>query len=472
MMTLELSSDLFISGAPSSFVSQLRATLTIENPAYLDAKKMGRYAGDLSQVLRYYDQDDTGITVPRGLVGLVIYMAKRAGLPWHIEDNTRALPPVEFRSLLGSGRSTTDSTPVLKPFQVDAVAEILKRDTGVLQLDTGAGKTVIALGVIAERKQPTLIIVHSKPLLNQWVDRIATFLGIPKEEIGVIGNGKKTIGKKITVGIINSIYPIADGIKRSFGHIVVDECHRCPSRTFTGAVTAFDAKYVLGLSATPWRRDGLTKLIGWYLGPQVKVEPGELTEKDIIQDVEIITRETAFIPFADPAEEYSTALSELCEDPQRNNLICRDVATEAGNGGGTCLVLSDRKSHCDALASTLRAKGVNADVLTGDTAKKEREGIVGRLNSGSVRVLIATGQLIGEGFDAKSLQTIFLTTPVSFDGRLIQYLGRVLRPAAGKQKARVYDYIDPVGVLRASARTRQRVYESKGWRAIQTGGEG
>jgi superfamily II DNA or RNA helicase len=153
-------------------------------------------------------------------------------------------------------------------------------------------------------------------------------------------------------------------------------------------------------------------------------------------------------------------LSELTGDEDRNRLIVNDVAKEASNGGGVCLVLSDRKSHCEAISSMLSDTGVAADVLTGDTRDNEREAIVGRLNSGNVKVLVATGQLIGEGFDCRGLSTLFLATPIKFSGRLIQYLGRILRPAPGKDTARVYDFVDVnIGVLRASANQRQRVYQ-------------
>ena len=152
-------------------------------------------------------------------------------------------------------------------------------------------------------------------------------------------------------------------------------------------------------------------------------------------------------------------LSELTSDPDRNALIVQDVLREVANGAGVCLVLSDRKTHCLALSSMLRRNGVNPDVLTGDTATRERAAIVARLSAGEVRVLIATGQLVGEGFDAKVLQTLFLATPIKFSGRLIQYLGRVLRPAPGKEKAIIYDYVDGnVAVLRVSAEGRERVY--------------
>jgi superfamily II DNA or RNA helicase len=316
--------------------------------------------------------------------------------------------------------------------------------------------------LIAERRQPCLIIVHNKELLNQWIERIETFLNIPRAETGVIGNGKMKIGGKITVGIINSIYPIAESLKRHFGHIIVDECHRCPSRTFTEAVTAFDSRFMLGLSATPYRRDGLTALIGWHLGRKAEVKQGELTETDIIQDVQIITRKTDFTSLHDGSEQYPKMLSDLTEDRSRNRLIAGDILKEASNGGGVCLVLSDRKEHCRDLHDILSKQGMNADILTGATANKERKAIVERLNAGKVKVLIATGQLIGEGFDCKGLSTLFMATPIKFDGRVIQYVGRVLRAAPGKRQAKIYDYIDNnIGVLAASARARQKVYQNR-----------
>ncbi len=155
-------------------------------------------------------------------------------------------------------------------------------------------------------------------------------------------------------------------------------------------------------------------------------------------------------------------LSELTEDPARNRLIVQDVAKETGIGEGICLVLSDRKTHCRTLQNLLSRRGIQSEVLTGDVPDDDRKTIVDNLNGNRVRVLVATGQLIGEGFDCKELSTLFLTTPIRFDGRLVQYLGRVLRPAPGKGKARVFDYVDPIGVQQAAAKARQRVY-SKGF---------
>ncbi len=335
------------------------------------------------------------------------------------------------------------------------------KDFGTLSAPTGSGKTIMALYIIAQRKQPALIVVHTKELLNQWCDRIETFLGIPKAEIGIIGAGKKIIGDNITVALVQTLYKCTCDVLQHIGHLVVDECHRVPSRTFTEAVTAFDSKYMLGLSATPWRRDKLSKLIFWHLGDvHFEIDKEDLQETGDILKAEVVTRETDFIPYNDATFEYSKMLSELTKSELRNNLICGDVVAAARNGSGICLVLSDRRDHCKALHDILQNNfDQSSTVLTGDVPAKERQDIVDRLNSGKVKVLVATGQLIGEGFDCKQLSTLFLATPISFDGRVLQYLGRVLRPTPGKDKATIFDYVDVnVPVLVSSAKAREKVY--------------
>jgi superfamily II DNA or RNA helicase len=448
IIRIELSNKLNLIDPPQSLVDKIQDAFTIQNPAWLDNKKMSRWNGRTKRWLQFYRRRRDGLSIPRGATGLILFFCKEMGCGYEIIDERRTLQPLDFAF-----------TGVLKGYQQQAVSDILQRDFGVLQAGTGTGKTVVALDTIAKRRQPALVIVHSKELLNQWIERIEHFLDIPRSEIGVVGGGKAKIGEKITVGIVNSIYPIADEIREHIGYLIVDECHRTPSRTFTEAVSAFDSKYMLGLSATPYRRDGLTKLIGWYLGRETEINSGDLTEADIILDVEVVTRETAFSTAVDPSEEYVQMLSELTQDEERNSIIVNDVLTESSINNGICLVLSDRKEHCSTLADLMKRHGVDAEVLTGDVSNNERKQIVERLNTGDVRVLVATGQLIGEGFDCRGLSTLFLTVPIKFEGRLIQYLGRILRPAPGKDKARVYDYVDAsVGILKMAAKARQRIY--------------
>ncbi|MGD0826835.1 MAG: DEAD/DEAH box helicase [Desulfobaccales bacterium] len=433
---------------PGFLFRQIKNRLTFVNPARQEAEKRGFYAGHLPREIRGYHIDGDRLTLPRGCGRQVVSILHRAGVQYRIEDRRRVLSAVDF-SFLGQ----------LHDFQQEAVDAMASSDFGTLAAPTGSGKTVMALALIARRRQSALVVVHTKELLEQWVDRIERFLEIPNREVGIIGGGKMEVGDKITVALVQSLYKCAPEIAPHIGHLVVDECHRAPSRTFTEAVTAFDSKFMLGLSATPFRRDGLSRLIWWFIGDKVhEVDKEALVDAGHILQAEVVWRETDFTPTFDPSEEYSRMLSELTQDPGRNALIADDVAREASNGGGISLVLTDRKAHVETLEGLLEGRGVTAAVLTGDLSNGERQQVVEDLNAGRVRVLVATGQLIGEGFDCRELSTLFLATPIKFNGRLLQYLGRVLRPAPGKDKAKVFDYLDPVGVLENAARTRQRVY--------------
>jgi superfamily II DNA or RNA helicase len=363
-------------------------------------------------------------------------------------DNRLELDPVDF-----------DFYGTLRPLQADAVADVLKRDQGTLAAPTGSGKTCMGLFIIAQRKQPALIIVHTKELVNQWVSAIEKFLHIPADEVGIIGGGKFRIGTRVTVALIQSLYRRLDDVVPHIGQIIVDEAHRTPSRVFTEAVEAFPAKYRLGLTATPLRRDGLSKAIFWHLGDVT----GQIDKLDLLKSGSLCEAEAVFIPTgftsaSDPSEAYSKALSELTQDPARNLLIAETVTRY--NGTGINLILSDRREHCMALAGILMQEhGILAAVLTGQTPTKKREQIVQGLKSGKCHYLVATAQLIGEGFDLPEITTLAMATPVKFSGRLIQYAGRALRPAPGKDKAVILDFVDSHPVFRASARARQAEYD-------------
>jgi superfamily II DNA or RNA helicase len=451
-LTITIKENLRLKNVPPELMEILVEKLEFLNPKWLENERMGRWNRGTPRLLKFYDKVGAGgLWIPRGYIRHLIDMCRRQGVKFRIDDQRRTMPAVDFSF---SGR--------LKPFQKVAVEAMLAKDFGTLSSATGSGKTVMALYIIARRKQPALIIVHTKELAAQWVDRIETFLGIGSEAVGFIGGGRKAVGEKISVALVQSLYKCADEVAEKIGFLLVDECHRCPSRTFTEAVSSFDSQFMLGLSATPYRRDELSKLIFWHLGDMHhQVDKRRLIETGDVLPARVTFRETSFATRLDPVNEYSRMLAELTTDTERNLLIASDVAAEAAKNTGICLILSDRKAHCENLQALLRYRfKLQSELLTGDLDIAERKNVLQRIEQGKVRILIATGQLIGEGFDCKDLTTLFLATPIKFSGRLLQYLGRVLRPAAGKKYARVFDYVDVhVETLEKAARARKRVYQ-------------
>ncbi len=426
----------------------LHKRMTFVNPAYVEKEKHGYWTGDTPRELSFLERTDEGLIIPRGFISQLLSIFNRYGISYTIDDKTRSLPevPFEFRGQL-------------YPFQEEAVKAVLKNRFGVIDAPAGSGKTVIGLYVIAKRRQPALVIVHTKELMNQWQARAVEYLGLSEDEIGLIGGCKKEIGPRLTIGIVNSVYKIADELRDYIGFLIVDECHRTPAKTFTEAVTAFDSRYMLALSATPFRRDGLTKLIYYHLGDErYRVEPKALQDLGRIMRAGLVVTNTDFdYPYED---DYQQMIEALVNDGDRNSLIANSILKINGDEG-ISLVISDRKSHCRTLFDLIKEKR-SVEVLNGDMTSKRREAIVARLNRGGVKVLIATAQLIGEGFDLPALSHIFLATPIKFTGRVIQYIGRILRVAEGKTKATVYDFVDKPGVLQASFRTRKHAYRNLG----------
>ena len=315
-MKIEIGKSIKLTHITPDMRETLMNQLTMVNPKWLENERMGRWNRETPKVLRLYSKWKDSLWIPRGYMRRLLMMCKENNVDVQIDDQRRALPEKDFTF-----------TGTLKRFQTAAVKKMLSKEFGTLSAPTGSGKTVMALYMIAARKQPTLIIVHTKELAFQWIEAIEQFLGIEESEVGLIGAGKRTTGEKVTVALVQSLYRCADEVYKGVGHLVVDECHRAPSRTFTEAVTEFDSKYMLGLSATPWRRDKLSKLIFWHLGDvHWEIDKSQLVEDGHILRVEVIIRETDFEPYYDPVQHYSKMLLELTTDDDRNRLIASDVA--------------------------------------------------------------------------------------------------------------------------------------------------
>ena len=437
-MKLELNNKLHLHGAPAELAAQLRAQFTLDNPLYIAARKAGRYTGHLPPTLHFCEQADDALIMPRGAANTVWRRAREHGLV-EVEDNRLVLPEIDL-TFRGS----------LRPYQQQACNSATESTMAALEAGTGSGKTVMALAIIAARKQPTLVLVHTRELLYQWRERIEQFLDV---EAGLIGDGRFEV-RPLSVAIVNTARNRLDELVDRFGHVVVDECHRVPASMFSEAVTAFPARFLLGLSATPYRRDGMDKLIGWFVGEhRMRVDLCTLQEVGAVLRPKIVERETDFLYHY--ADDYQDMITALVENPHRNESIAADIRQQAEQGR-TVLVVSDRVDHLKRLVELAAVD--RARLLTGKTPKKERLAIVEDLKAGNVPVLYSTLSLIGEGFDAPGLDTLLLASPIRFNGRLKQVVGRVMRAADGKQPV-VIDYVDPrVGLLKHQAKARREVY--------------
>lgn len=444
-MKMTVAADCLLEGIELDLEQELKKRLTIDNPQYLSAKKYGRWIGKkLKPTLKYYEPVVRGLRFPRGFSNQAVLLCRElTGNDPEIIDKRRKL--AEF-DIPFKGE--------LRPYQQVALRLTVKRSFGVLEAGTGSGKTVMALAAIAARKQPTLVVVHTKELLYQWQERALEFLDC---ETGLIGDGHFEV-KPFTVGIVNTVRKKVEELVPHFGHLVVDECHRVPATLFTDVVSRFDCYYLLGLSATAFRKDdGFTRLIYYFMGDRIhKVDQGELQATGAILKPELIRRETSFS--YGYRGDYQALIKALTRHEGRNMQIVSDILAVAKEGAaGTSLVVSDRVGHCEIFTKLLVERGVRVELLTGGISPEKRAEIVSAVQRGDLQVLVATLQLISEGFDCPGLSTLFLTTPITFEGRLLQVIGRIMRPAEGK-RPKVYDYVDDaVGTLKRSANIRQRV---------------
>ena len=446
-MKLILDNSASLVGAlPAPARATIKDKLTIPNPAYFEAVKRGRYYGSLPKKLWFFDETEDGLKLPRGFSVEAWRILANHGIKPEVIDNRLTLPPVDF-TFRGK----------LRGYQAGALEAIEPHADAVLESPTGSGKTTFALAMIAKRKQPTLVVVHTQNLLEQWRERAEQFLGITP---GIIGNGRCKIGP-LTIATAQSARNRLPFLAPQFGMIIIDECHRVPCSTFSQVVQAFPAKYRLGVTATPQRRDDMTPVLHFHIGPLVhRVDPGNLVEQGAVLRPKIEIHETRFrYQYED---DFSAMVQALIEDEPRNRLIL-DVIRQANK---PLLCVSDRVEHIERLASMCNGKHGRVAVMHGQTPAAERAAITAELEQGNIDVLLATASLIGEGFDSAGLCSLVLASPVKWSGRLIQLCGRVLRPSPGKV-ATIHDLTDPhQPILAHQARARMDVYR----REYQWGG--
>lgn len=334
---------------------------------------------------------------------------------------------------------TFDAT--LRSYQTPVIEATLKKDMGVIVAPPGAGKTVIGLRIIAEKQQPALIVVHRKHLAEQWEERIEAFLGIAKHEIGKIGQGRIKVGKKISIATIQSLATVLENpehqsIVNTFGTIIIDECHHIPAETFHNAIGKLHSYYLYGLTATPFRKYNDGKLIFIHLGEIISEIKSSETGNS--KQPQIIIRNTALdIPFNEKIDKFEVLSKILVHDSTRNKLILDDINRELASGK-KAVILTERKEHIETLHQFLK-QSYEVITLHGEDSENIRKAKWKVLNAGNYQALITTGQFFGEGSDLHNAQCLFLVYPFSFEGKLIQYIGRVQRSEVTPV---IYDYRD------------------------------
>jgi superfamily II DNA or RNA helicase len=454
-----------LSQLPPAALSTFKHAASMANPKFYELQRLRKSTWDTPRFVRGYDVTvDDHLVLPRGLRHTVTDIVERAGSQLAVTDLRN--PGTEIDVAF---------TADLKPEQMVAVSAMLAHDDGVLVAPPGSGKTVMACAIIAERATSTLVLVDRKALAEQWRSQVTTMLGTKP---GQVGGGRRKLTGVVDIAMLATLARNQDvaELTQGYGQIVIDECHHLAAAAYDHSVKRIGAQFWLGLTATPTRRDGLSELVAWQLGPirhtLSQDKPGALmdtlTEQAGPRRV-LHIHETEFrydgIDIAAPG-----ALAEvhraLVTDADRNAEIVAGIS-EALSRGRNCLVLTRRVAHIEALIGMLANRGHQPMVLRGGMTTSARRAVVDRLadsKAGDGVLVVGTTPFIGEGFDAPTLDTLFLAAPVSFDGLLIQCAGRVVRAAPGKDTAEVHDYHDhAVPILASSLQRRMPGYRALGF---------
>lgn len=432
-----------------------------QNPEFYRAQAMRLSTFGKPRIISCCEDYPKHLGLPRGCLDELLDLFQSLRIDTELADKRFAGTPidVEFQG-------------ILRAEQQRAADALLEQETGVLSASTAFGKTVVAAYMIAQRRVNTLIIVHRRQLLDQWIEALSHFLGVALKEIGQIGGGKRKSSEMIDVAMVQSLSKkgIVDDIVGQYGYLIVDECHHISAVRFEQVVRQSKARYLTGLSATVARKDGHHPIIFMQCGPvRYRVDDRRQAEKRPF-DHKVIIRPTNFrLPphLQDAASPSIQAVyTLLAQDDDRNRIITQDVIT-AVRAGRSPVLLTERREHLELLASLLTQHIQNVIVMAGGMGKKQRRKLseqIASIPADQPRLIVATGRYLGEGFDDERLDTLFLALPISWRGTLTQYAGRLHRLNAAKREVIIYDYVDiEVPVLARMYARRRSGYKSIGY---------
>lgn len=439
VLKIVLSNQIYLDARniPPVLTTFLKEKLNFINPEYSIKRRMGIGVYNVEKYFNFIDSKGSRIGIPAGFLNLLINFLNEHNIGFQIDDQRFRAKPLKFKSNLK-----------LFDYQEEAIRNLLLSESGVLVAPPGSGKTIVGIELIARLKQPALILVHKKQIFDQWVERIESFLNIPKKNIGQIGSSKKKIGDQVTVAMIQTLnkLEVNDEMKDKFGLIIVDECHHVPAKMFRTIITKFNPYYLYGLTATPERKYKDERLIFIFIGDTLHTISREdlNPQASILQaenKIRVIIRETELeLPFKSSLANFQPISKVLVYDSERNRQIAGDIETEVNNGH-KCLVLTERKEHAEILNLYLN-QNFETIVLTGNLTDKQKREKIAQVETGNYQIIIATGQLLGEGTDFNNLDCLFLVFPFSFHGKLTQYIGRLTREQGNEKAKKIFDYRD------------------------------
>jgi superfamily II DNA or RNA helicase len=443
-------------GLPPAMLNRLLRVAAFQNPEFYKAQAMRLLTYAKPRVIACGQDFPKHIALPRGCLSDVLALLRANHILPEIRDERFTGNPIE-----------AEFDGQLRPVQEEAAKEVSDHDEGILCAPTAFGKTAVAAWLIAKRKVNALVLVHRQQLLDQWRDRLAMFLSMPVASIGQIGGGKARRSGCVDVAVIQSLYQkeAVKDLVADYGQVIVDECHHISAFTFEQVMRQVKAKYVLGLTATPTRKDGHHPIIYMQCGPvRFNLSARVMAESNPFEH-RVIPRHTDFRMPPDLAEvTIQDVYGALSTDTSRNEMIASDIA-HALNLGRSPLLLTGRTEHLPYFATRLSSAAKHVFVLRGGMGTKQRRQTaeaIAAVPENESRLILATGSYIGEGFDDARLDTLFLAMPISWKGTLQQYAGRLHRLHDNKRVVQVYDYVDD-GVLMLARMYERRL---KGYNSI------
>lgn len=456
-ITITLANHIYflMSELPWPLLAGLKRLASFSNPVFFKTQALRFSTHGIPRFISCARIENGYLALSRGCLDEAIALLQEHNISVQFDDKREAGKPLIKLA----------PTFTLRKNQREAVAAMSKHDFGILHAPTAFGKTVTAIGMIAKRKVNTLILVHSRQLLEQWHERLRTFL--PDVNIGSVGGGKRKPSGVIDIATYQSLVNKKDNsishLIQDYGHIIVDECHHLSAPRFEMVLNEVRAKYVLGLTATPERQDGHQKIIFMAAGP-IRYKVKSSTDEQFTQTV-IINQFYDAPPHelvkTDERPKVTDAYRWLVDNECRTSKIISD-AIQCVHNGGHPLILTERRDHAENIHTQLGDMGINSIVLKGAMKAAERKYADKHLQS--AQIVVATGKYVGEGFDLPRLDTLFLAMPIAWKGTLAQYAGRIHREAEGKTQVTIHDYVDcALPMLQRMFKKREKSYKAMGY---------